>query len=130
LRNQSKNRGALRARPCPTDAKVSPVWSLDSPKRSTNTCRIFRTSELPPVRNAPSLFDPVHGSAPDIASKVIANPTGVILAAGMMLDWLGESEAAAEISRAVEDVLTSVGLTSDLGGSLGTDAFTSKVVEA
>ena len=96
----------------------------------TGSLGLNPSANLNPERDAPSLFEPVHGSAPDIAGKGIANPTGAILAAGMMLDWLGESEAAVEIARAVEEVLTSGGLTADLGGHLGTEDFTSKVVEA
>lgn len=96
----------------------------------TGSLGLNPSANLNPERNAPSLFEPVHGSAPDIAGKGIANPTGAILAAGMMLDWLGEGDAGREISEAVETVLTSGALTFDLGGTLGTEAFTSKVIEA
>ncbi|KAG6843742.1 hypothetical protein H0H87_001043 [Tephrocybe sp. NHM501043] len=53
----------------------------------------------------PSLFEPVHGSAPDIAGQGIANPIGMIWAGQMMLEYLGEKEAAAEVMRAIESVL-------------------------
>jgi tartrate dehydrogenase/decarboxylase/D-malate dehydrogenase len=96
----------------------------------TGSLGLNPSANLNPERNAPSLFEPVHGSAPDIAGKGIANPAGAILAAGMMLDWLGEVDAGRTISEAVETVLTSGGLTPELGGNLGTEGFTSKVIEA
>ncbi|WP_423792227.1 bifunctional 3-isopropylmalate/3-methylmalate dehydrogenase [Methanocaldococcus indicus] len=66
------------------------------------------------------LFEPVHGSAPDIAGKGIANPTATILSAVLMLRYLGEYEAANKIEKALEEVL-SLGLTTpDLGGNLTT----------
>jgi len=96
----------------------------------TGSLGLNPSANLNPERNAPSLFEPVHGSAPDIAGKGIANPAGAILAAAMMLDWLGEGDASAEISKAVESVLTSGRLTFDLGGTLSTQAFTSEVMKA
>ena len=63
-------------------------------------------------------FEPVHGSAPDIAGKGVANPTAAILAAALMLDWLGETEAAGRVEGAVEAMLASGrARTPDLGGS-------------
>ncbi len=88
------------------------------------------SANLNPERKAPSLFEPVHGSAPDIAGQGIANPTGAILAAAMMLEWLGESVSARRIERAVERVLAAGEKTRDLGGSLGTGAFTERVIAA
>lgn len=72
----------------------------------------------------PSLFEPVHGSAPDIAGKGVANPVGMIWAGQMMLEFLGETEAAEAILRAIESVLgkekdcqgLSTVLTPDMGG--------------
>ena len=61
------------------------------------------------------LFEPVHGSAPDIAGKGIANPIGSVLSAKMMLDWLGRSESAALLEGAVEHVIEKRVLTPDLG---------------
>ncbi len=77
----------------------------------------------------PSLFEPVHGSAPDIAGKGIANPLGTIWAGAMMLDHLGLREAAARVLRAIEAV-TAEGkvLTPDLGGTATTDAVAERVV--
>jgi tartrate dehydrogenase/decarboxylase/D-malate dehydrogenase len=88
------------------------------------------SANLTPERTAPSLFEPVHGSAPDIAGQGIANPTGAILAAAMMLEWLGESAAAQRIERAVARVFAAGERTKDLGGSLGTGAFTERVIAA
>ena len=66
------------------------------------------------------LFEPVHGSAPDIAGKGIANPTATILAGVLMLRYLGEEEAANRVERALEEVLEKGLTTPDLGGSLTT----------
>ena len=69
-----------------------------------------------------SLFEPVHGSAPDIAGKGIANPAATVLAVGMMLDFLGQAEAAATIETAVRRVVADgrlPGFGSDTGLSTG-----------
>lgn len=70
-----------------------------------------------------SLFEPVHGSAPNIAGKDIANPMGAILAAGMMFDYFGWTEAAKKIESAVRVALREGKTPVDLGGSLGTQAI-------
>jgi isocitrate dehydrogenase (NAD+) len=68
-----------------------------------------------------AIFEAVHGSAPDIAGKNLANPTALVLSAAMMLDHLGEREAAGRVRHAVQDVLREgKKLTRDLGGSAGT----------
>jgi 3-isopropylmalate dehydrogenase len=67
-----------------------------------------------------SMFEPVHGSAPTIAGKNVANPMGAVLAAGMMLDYLGWSAGASAIDRAVRQAIREGKSTPDLGGSLGT----------
>ncbi|MEO1065799.1 MAG: isocitrate/isopropylmalate dehydrogenase family protein [Pseudomonadota bacterium] len=86
-----------------------------------------------------AVFQPCHGSAPDIAGKGLANPAAMFLSAAMMLDWLGAtheddslSKGAAIIDRAVGDVLKSGGamLTRDLGGQAGTTEFTGHVMHA
>jgi len=77
-----------------------------------------------------AVFEAVHGSAPDIAGKGIANPTAIILSACQMLDYLNETEAATRIRRAVEDVIVEKKhITRDLGGSAGTDEYTNAVIE-
>lgn len=73
-----------------------------------------------PERKFPSMFEPVHGSAPDIAGQGIANPVAAVLSAAMMLGWLGESAAAENIRRAVEQTLVAGAATQDLGGKLTT----------
>ena len=73
----------------------------------------------------------MHGSAPDIAGQGIANPVGQIWAGAMMLDHLGEPEAAASILRAIERVLPNAALrTRDLGGKAGTVAAGKAIAEA
>ena len=87
----------------------------------TGTIGIAPAANINPERRFPSLFEPVHGSAPDIAGHGIANPVGQIWAAAMMLDHLGEAEAAAGIVRAIERVLTERRhCTPDLGGTADT----------
>ena len=83
-----------------------------------------------PEREFPSMFEPVHGSAPDIAGRGIANPVAAILSGGLMLDWLGESDGAATIRRAVETALGRGAATVDLGGRLTTVEMGDAVVEA
>ena len=70
--------------------------------------------------DGPGLFEPVHGSAPDIAGRGIANPVGAIWSAALMLDHLGERDAAAAVMRALEAVCARGVRTRDLGGSAGT----------
>ncbi len=77
-----------------------------------------------------SMFEAVHGSAPDIAGKGVANPTALILAGAMMLDHLGQDAVAGRVREAVRRTLSDPGTrTGDLGGPLGTEAFTRAVVE-
>jgi tartrate dehydrogenase/decarboxylase / D-malate dehydrogenase len=87
----------------------------------TGTIGIAPSGNINPDRKFPSLFEPVHGSAPDIAGKGIANPIGQIWSAAMMLDHLGEPEAAMAILRAIEAVLAKGEYrTRDLGGKANT----------
>jgi 3-isopropylmalate dehydrogenase len=67
-----------------------------------------------------SMFEPVHGSAPPLAGKNVANPIGAILSAALMLDTLGRSEDARRIDRAVEEAVHAGEVTRDAGGALGT----------
>jgi isocitrate dehydrogenase (NAD+) len=77
-----------------------------------------------------ALFETVHGSAPDIRGKNVANPTAMILAAAMMLDHISEQAAAAKIRSALERVLKrGKSLTPDLGGSAGTTEFAAAIIK-
>jgi 3-isopropylmalate dehydrogenase len=79
------------------------------------------SANLNPARTGPSLFEPVHGSAPDIAGTGRANPTAAILSAAMMLDFLGEADAASRITKAVEayDAATApAASTSEIGDAI------------
>jgi tartrate dehydrogenase/decarboxylase / D-malate dehydrogenase len=88
---------------------------------TTGTIGIAPSGNINPARTAPSMFEPVHGSAPDIAGKGIANPIGQIWSGAMMLDHLGCPEAGAAVVRAIETVLADGGVrTPDMGGSAGT----------
>ena len=95
----------------------------------TGSLGLNPSANLDPQRRAPSLFEPVHGSAPDIAGRGIANPTGALLSAAMMLEWLGEREAAVALRGAIEGALAAGHRTPDIGGSLTTAAMTAKIVE-
>jgi tartrate dehydrogenase/decarboxylase/D-malate dehydrogenase len=87
------------------------------------------SANLDPERRAPSMFEPVHGSAPDIAGQGIANPLGAIESGAMMLHHLGRPEAARRIERAVAATIADGVLTPDLGGRHGTAEVGAAVVE-
>jgi isocitrate/isopropylmalate dehydrogenase len=90
-------------------------------KLTSATIGIAPSGNINPERKFPSLFEPVHGSAPDIAGKGIANPIGQIWSGAMMLEHLGHPEAAQGIMTAIEAVLTEPKLrTGDLGGTADT----------
>jgi tartrate dehydrogenase/decarboxylase/D-malate dehydrogenase len=91
---------------------------------------IAPSGNLNPERKFPSMFEPVHGSAPDIAGKGVANPIATLWSVSMMLDFLGEAAAAAALMAAIEAV-TGEGkvLTRDLGGQAGTRDFTDAVIK-
>jgi tartrate dehydrogenase/decarboxylase/D-malate dehydrogenase len=91
---------------------------------------IAPTANLDPERRFPSMFEPIHGSAFDIASKGIANPIGAIWTAALMLEHLGENEAAGQLVQAVEKVTARAILTPDLGGTSSTEDVTAAVCEA
>jgi len=74
------------------------------------------SANLNPARTGPSMFEPTHGSAPDIAGKSLANPTAAILSAALMLDFLGETDAADRVRAACADPGT--GSTSQIGDSI------------
>ena len=84
----------------------------------TGSLGLAPSANLNPARTAPSLFEPVHGSAPDIVGRGIANPMAAMLSGAMMLEFLGEPEAARSVDDAVRRVLASGGaITPDLGGT-------------
>ncbi|MGH3640422.1 MAG: tartrate dehydrogenase [Mycobacterium sp.] len=88
------------------------------------------SGNLDPSGRFPSMFEPVHGSAPDIAGQGKANPLGAIWSAGLMLDHLDHPEAAAEVLGAMRDVLrTRETLTPDLGGTSTTTQLTRAVID-
>ena len=92
---------------------------------------IAPTANLNPERKYPSMFEPIHGSAFDIAGKGIANPVGSFWTAAMMLEHLGEKDAADRLMRAIERVTADPSLhTPDLGGPATTRAVTDAVVAA
>ena len=97
----------------------------------TGTIGIAPSGNINPERKFPSLFEPVHGSAPQIAGKGVANPLGQIWSAAMMLEHLGETTAAAAIVTAFESVLAEGGeaLTRDMGGTASTEAAGTAVTE-
>jgi tartrate dehydrogenase/decarboxylase/D-malate dehydrogenase len=85
------------------------------------TIGIAPSANINPTREYPSMFEPVHGSAPDIAGKGIANPIGQIWSGAMMLDHLGHPEAAAAVEQAITNVLEDSSLcTPDMGGKATT----------
>jgi homoisocitrate dehydrogenase len=77
-----------------------------------------------------AVFEPVHGSAPNIAGQQIANPTAAFLSAALMLDYLGETARAARLRHAVESCLECNAVTPDLGGSFTTEQMTGEVITA
>ena len=78
------------------------------------------SASIAPGSGTTAIFEPVHGSAPDIAGKGLANPIGAIWSASLMLDHLGETEAAARLMRAIESVCKDGPRTRDVGGTAST----------
>ncbi len=90
---------------------------------------IAASANINPERKHPSMFEPVHGSAPDIAGKGIANPIGQIWSASLMLDHLGRADLGSRLMRAVEDVLEKTPVrTPDFGGRSTTTEVTDAIV--
>ena len=95
----------------------------------TGTIAIAPSANINPEKAFPSMFEPVHGSAPDIAGQGIANPLGTIWAGAMMLQHLGSPEAHDTIIKAMEKVLkTGSCLTKDMGGSATTTELTDAIL--
>jgi tartrate dehydrogenase/decarboxylase/D-malate dehydrogenase len=86
----------------------------------TGTIGLAPSANLNPERQFPSLFEPVHGSAPDIYGQNIANPVAMIWSGAMMLDFLGRRDAHDAIVRAIETTLVEGPRTRDLGGTAST----------
>jgi len=98
---------------------------------TTGSIGIAPSANLNPEKAYPSMFEPVHGSAPDIAGRGIANPVGTIWAGAMMLDHLGEQRAAAALESGIAAALSSNGpRTPDIGGSAGTAEFAEAIAAA
>ena len=97
----------------------------------TGTIAIAPSANLNPERDHPSMFEPVHGSAPDIAGQGIANPIGTIWAGAMMLEHLGYREAHDDVMTAIENVLREKQeLTPDMGGKGSTETLGKAIEEA
>ena len=97
---------------------------------ATGTIGIAPSANINPERIYPSLFEPVHGSAPDIYGRKIANPVGQIWSGAMMLDHLGCPEAGAAVVKAIETVLQEGPKTPDLGGKASTADLGKALAEA
>jgi tartrate dehydrogenase/decarboxylase/D-malate dehydrogenase len=90
---------------------------------------IAPSANLDPTKQHPSMFEPVHGSAPDIAGKGIANPLGAVWSAAMMLDHLGHASASADVLAAMETTLAMPETrTADLGGTASTEEVTKALI--
>jgi tartrate dehydrogenase/decarboxylase/D-malate dehydrogenase len=97
----------------------------------TGSMGLAASGNINPERAYPSMFEPVHGSAPDIAGKGIANPLAAMLSAGMLLDHLGLARSALAVRNAVAAVLKAgKPRTPDLGGTASTTAVTDAVLQA
>jgi tartrate dehydrogenase/decarboxylase / D-malate dehydrogenase len=91
---------------------------------------IAPSANLDPTHTYPSMFEPVHGSAPDIAGKGVANPVGAVWSAALMLEHLGHDPACADLLRAIESAMAGPATrTPDLGGEATTDQVTECLVD-
>ncbi|MEX0158704.1 MULTISPECIES: tartrate dehydrogenase [unclassified Microbacterium] len=89
---------------------------------------IAPSANVNPDRSQPSMFEPVHGTAPDIVGRNLANPVGALWAGAMMLEHIGETEAATQLQSAFENTLADGVSTRDLGGEATTDEFVAEVL--
>ncbi len=87
------------------------------------------SANINPEREFPSMFEPIHGSAPDIYGKGIANPIGMILCGALMLEFLGEIEAGILVRQAVEKITSQGILTPDVGGQSNTIEVTQAIID-
>jgi tartrate dehydrogenase/decarboxylase/D-malate dehydrogenase len=97
---------------------------------TAGTIGIAASGNINPERTAPSIFEPVHGSAPDIAGRKIANPIAAIWSGALMLEHLGHPAAAADIVRAIEQVILAGPHTADMKGKASTAEVGAAVAEA
>jgi tartrate dehydrogenase/decarboxylase/D-malate dehydrogenase len=98
---------------------------------TTGSIGVAPSANLNPEKEFPSMFEPVHGSAPDIAGRGIANPIGTIWAGAMMLDHLGHADAASAVVTGIETALTMHGpRTPDIGGNASTEEFGDAIADA
>ena len=95
----------------------------------TGSIGVAPSANLNPERRHPSMFEPVHGSAPDIAGQGVANPVGQIWSGAMMLEHLGYPEAGRQLVEAFEAALAAGVRTRDLGGTASTSEFTTAVLD-
>jgi len=94
------------------------------------TNMIGGSGNINPEKDFPSMFEPIHGSAPDIAGKNIANPIGQIWSGALMLEHVGEAAAAADIVKAINKVTSGNVLTVDLNGKAGTSDVANAVIDS
>jgi tartrate dehydrogenase/decarboxylase/D-malate dehydrogenase len=97
---------------------------------TAGTIGIAASGNINPQRTAPSIFEPVHGSAPDIAGRKIANPIAAIWSGALMLEHLGHPQAAADVLRAIERVIVEGPHTPDMKGKASTSEVGAAVAEA
>ena len=88
------------------------------------------SANLNPERRFPSMFEPVHGSAPDIAGQGLANPIGAVGSAALMLEHFGLPDQAARLNKAIESTTAAGILTRDVGGAASTDDVTKALIDA
>ena len=97
---------------------------------TAGTIGIAPSGNINPTREFPSIFEPVHGSAPDIAGQGIANPISTIWSGALMLEHLGHAAAAADIMKAIERVIVAGPRTKDLGGKASTREVGAAIADA
>lgn len=88
------------------------------------------SANIAPGANVPGIFEPAHGSATDIAGRGIANPTGAVWSAALMLEYLGQAEGAEKVMQALQEVFVSGPRTPDVGGGATTREVEDALVEA
>ena len=97
---------------------------------TAGTIGIAASGNINPTREYPSIFEPVHGSAPDIAGQGIANPIAAVWSGAMMLEHLGHADAAADIMKAIERVIVEGPRTKDMGGKANTKEVGAAIADA